>query len=131
MEYVIKRIHPAGIEAAVGKADKYRELNQPAEAESICRDVLAVDPEQQLALRILGLALSDQFGPSTGTRFAETQQVFARLRDPYDRAFYGGLAYERQAEGQPPARIPAASGPAPFRQGPARAARDAPPRPPG
>jgi tetratricopeptide (TPR) repeat protein len=109
MDYVIKRIHPAGIDAAVGKADKYRELNQPAEAESICRDVLAVDPDQQLALRILGLALSDQFGASTGTRFAEAQQVFARLRDPYERAFYGGLAYERQAKAQLMAGIPVAS----------------------
>ncbi|HYV57209.1 MAG TPA: hypothetical protein VE911_06685 [Candidatus Nitrosopolaris sp.] len=109
MEYAIKRIHPAGVDAAVGKADKYRELNQPAEAESICRDVLAIDPDQQLALRILGLALSDQFGPSTGTRFAEAQQVFARLRDPYERAFYGGLAYERQAKAQLTAGIPLAS----------------------
>src|SRR5262249_58860471 len=106
MEYAIKRIHPAGIEAALGKADRYRELNQPAEAESICRDVLAVDPDQPLALRILGLALSDQFGPSTGARFAEAQQVFARLRDPYERAFYGGLAHQPQAKAPPTARLP-------------------------
>ena len=108
-EYVIKRIQPGGIEAALGKADKYRELNQPAEAESIARDVLAVDPEQQLALRILGLALTDQFGPSTSARFAEAQQVFGRLRDPYERAFYGGLAFERQAKAQLEAGIPIAS----------------------
>ena len=120
MEYVIKRIHPAGIAAAVGKADRYRELNQPAEAESICRDVLAVDPEQQLGLRILGLALSDQFGPSTGARFAEAQQVFAGLRDPYERAFYGGLAYERQAKAQLAAGIPLASVRALFDQALAR-----------
>src|SRR5262249_57993494 len=114
MEYAIKRIHPAGIEAALGKADRYRELNQPAEAESICRDVLAVDPDQPLALRILGLALSDQFGPSTGARFAEAQQVFARLRDPYERAFYGGLPSERQAQGPPPPRPPGPPRPGPF-----------------
>ncbi|HSV08835.1 MAG TPA: hypothetical protein VLI07_20130, partial [Candidatus Binatus sp.] len=46
---------------------------------------------------------------STGTRFAEAQQVFARLRDPYERAFYGGLAYERQAKAQLMAGIPVAS----------------------
>src|SRR5262249_57902294 len=114
MEYAIKRIHPAGMEAGLGKAARYRERNQPAEAESICRDVLAVDPDQPLALRILGLALSDQFGPSTGTRFAEAQQVFARLRDPYERAFYGGLPYERHAKAPLPARIPVASVRAPF-----------------
>jgi hypothetical protein len=44
MDYAIKQIHPNGIEAALQKADKYRELAQPAEAESICRDVLAIDP---------------------------------------------------------------------------------------
>jgi tetratricopeptide (TPR) repeat protein len=106
MEYVLKRIHPDGIEAAVQKADKYRELNQPAEAESICRDVLAVSPEHQLALRVLGLALTDQFGPSTGARFLAAQETFARLRDPYERAFYTGLAYERQAKAQLSAHLP-------------------------
>jgi hypothetical protein len=105
MDYVIKRIHPSGVDAALQKADKYRELNQPAEAESICRDVLAVDPENQLALRTLGLALSDQFEP-TGLRFAEVQQVFGRLRDPYERVFYLGLACERKAKVQLAAHLP-------------------------
>ena len=30
---------------AVAKAKQYRVLNQPAEAESICRDILEVEPE--------------------------------------------------------------------------------------
>ena len=131
MEYVIKRIHPAGIEAAVGKADRYRELNQPAEAESICRDVLAVDPDQQLGLRILGLALSDQFGPSTATRFAEARQAFARLLDPYERAFYEGLAYERQAKAQLTAALPLRSVQPLFDQALARYADAERLRPPG
>jgi hypothetical protein len=100
MEYALKRILPDGIDSALEKADKYRELNQPAEAESICRDVLAVDPEHQLALRILGLTFTDRFEPSSGARFSEAQQTFARLRDPYERAFYGALACERQAKAQ-------------------------------
>jgi len=106
MEYALKRIHPAGIDAALQKADRYRELNQPAEAESICRDVLAVDARHALALRILGLALTDQLGPSTPARFAEAQQVFGALPDPYERAFYGGLALERQAKAQLAAQLP-------------------------
>ncbi len=109
MEYVLKHIQPSGVKAALKKADKYRELNQPAEAESICRDVLAVNPEDQLALRILGLALTDQFGPSTGALFAEAQQLFGRLRDAYERAYYGGLVCERQAKAQLAARIPVSS----------------------
>ena len=106
MNYALKRLNPSGVEAALQKADKYRELNDPAEAESICRDVLAVDPENQLALRILGLAQTDQFEPSSGARFTEAQQLFTRLLDPYERAFYGGLACERQAKAQLAARLP-------------------------
>ena len=131
MDYALKQILPSGIPAALQKADKYRELNQPSEAESICRDVLAVDPEQQLGLRILGLALSDQFGPSTGARFAEAQQVFAGLRDPYERAFYGGLACERQAKAQLAAGLPLGSIRPLFDQALARYAEAERLRPPG
>ena len=106
MDYVLKRILPSGIEAALQKADKYRELNQPAEAESICRDVLAVDPENQLAFRMLGLAITDQFSPGSGARFVEAEQAFGRLNDAYERAFYSGIACEREAKTQLAARIP-------------------------
>jgi hypothetical protein len=106
MDYELKRIVPGAIDAALQKADKYRELNQPAEAESICRDVLMIEPEHQLALRILGLAITDRFEPWSGERFAEAQAVFGRLRDPYERAFYGGLACERQAKAQLAAHLP-------------------------
>jgi hypothetical protein len=106
MEYVLKRIHPSCVDAALQKADKYRELNQPGEAESICRDVLALEGDHQLALRILGLALTDQFGPSTASLFADARATFARLRDPYERAFYTGLAFERQAKAQLGGELP-------------------------
>jgi hypothetical protein len=106
MSYALKRIHPDGIDAALQKADRYRELNQPAEAESICRDVLAIDAGHQLALRILGLALTDQFGPSSGRRFVEAQAVFGRLTDPYEHAFYMGLAFERQGKAELAAHVP-------------------------
>jgi hypothetical protein len=109
MDYAIKQIHPDGIEAALQKADKYRELGQPAEAESICRDVLAINPGHQLALRILGLALTDRFEGMSGELFGEAQEVFARLGDPYEHAFYVGLACERQAKAQLAAHLPLAS----------------------
>src|SRR2546425_4289361 len=131
MDYALKQILPSGIPAALEKADKYRELNQPSEAESICRDVLTIDPGNQLAHRILGLALTDQFEASTGTRFSEAQQVFARLGDPYERAFYGGLACERQAKAQLAPRPPLRSIPPPFDPALARHAQGAAVRPPG
>jgi tetratricopeptide (TPR) repeat protein len=131
MEYVLKRIHPDGVDAALEKADRYRELNQPAEAESICRDVLAIDAGSQLALRILGLSLTDQFGATTAERFAEAQRVFGHLHDPYERAFYTGLAYERQAKAQLGSQLPLRAVQPLFDQALARYAEAERLRPPG
>ena len=61
MGYEVKRISAAGISEAIAKAELYRSLNEPEEAESICRDILAIDSQHQLAVRLLGLALTDQF----------------------------------------------------------------------
>ena len=55
MEFKLKAISAEGIDAALAKAEVYRFLNEPEEAESICQDVLAVQPGHQLALRTLGL----------------------------------------------------------------------------
>lgn len=61
MEFKLKIISRAGIPEAISKAELYRSLNEPEEAESICRDILVVEPEHQLALRLMGLAITDQF----------------------------------------------------------------------
>jgi len=73
MEYHLKPISKAGIAEAIAKAELYRYLNEPEEAESICRDILAVDPHHQLALRFLGLAITDQFGATSYERRAKAQ----------------------------------------------------------
>ena len=67
----MKSISRAGIPEAIAKVELYRYLNEPEEAESICRDILAVDPEHQLARRMLGLAITDQFTGFAGDRYAE------------------------------------------------------------
>ena len=69
MEYKLKSISQAGIGEANSKAELYRLLNEPEEAESICHDVLATDPENQTALRLLGLAISDQFKGAADDRY--------------------------------------------------------------
>jgi len=107
MEYKLKRISTAGIPEALAKAQLYRSLNEPEEAESICRDILAVDGQHQLALRVLGLALTDQFTGGPSDRVRETEEIFKRLSDPYERLYYAGIVYERRAKaqfnaGQPP-----------------------------
>ena len=56
--YTLKTLAKAAIPGALEKAERYRLLNEPLEAESICRDVLAVEPDNQQASIILLLALT-------------------------------------------------------------------------
>jgi tetratricopeptide (TPR) repeat protein len=100
MDYRLKRISTAGIPEAIAKAELYRALNEPEEAESICRDILAVEPDHQLALRLLGLALTDQFTGRGADRYRETEQIFQQLTDPYERLYYTGILCERRAKAQ-------------------------------
>src|SRR5262249_35802125 len=100
MEFKLKTISKAGIPEAISKAELYRSLNEPEEAESICRDILAVEPEHQLALRLLGLAITDQFSGDATDRSAEVEQLFQSLSDRYERLYYTGLLYERRAKAQ-------------------------------
>jgi tetratricopeptide (TPR) repeat protein len=107
MTYELKRISTAGITEAIAKAQLYRSLNEPEEAESICRDILVIEPQHQLALRLLGLALTDQFAGGSSDRDREAEQTFLQLNDRYERLYYTGIAYERRAKaqlraGQPP-----------------------------
>ena len=106
MEYELKQISKAGISEAIAKAELYRSLNEPEEAESICRDILTIEPRHQFALRLLGLALTDQFTGGGVDRFRETEQVFQRLTDPYERLYYTGILHERRAKAQLKAAIP-------------------------
>jgi hypothetical protein len=100
MEFKLKTISKAGIPEAISKAELYRSLNEPEEAESICRDVLAVEPEHQLALRLLGLAITDQFSGDSSDRHGEAEQIFQRLTARYERLYYTGLLHERRAKAQ-------------------------------
>jgi tetratricopeptide (TPR) repeat protein len=107
MEYKLKRISTAGIAEAIAKAELYRSLNEPEEAESICRDILTVEPQRQLASRLLGLALTDQFTGGASDRYREAELIFQQLSDPYERLYYTGILCERRAKaqlnaGQPP-----------------------------
>jgi tetratricopeptide (TPR) repeat protein len=107
MERNLKRISPGGIAEAISKVELYRYLNEPEEAESICRDILAIDSDHQLALRLLGLSITDQFSGGGSDRYDEVEGIFQRLREPYERQYYLGLLHERRAKaqldaGQPP-----------------------------
>jgi hypothetical protein len=100
MNYQLKSISKAGIAEALAKVELYRYLNEPEESESICRDILAVDPQQQLALRLLGLSITDQFTGGVSDRCQEAQEVFEKLKDKYEQLYYQGLLQERRAKAQ-------------------------------
>jgi ATP/maltotriose-dependent transcriptional regulator MalT len=100
MNYQLKTISKAGIAEALAKAELYRYLNEPEESESICRDILAVDPQQQLALRLLGLSITDQFTGGVSDRCREAQEAFEKLADKYEQLYYQGLLQERRAKAQ-------------------------------
>ena len=100
MDVKLKTISKSGIPEAIAKAELYRYLNEPEEAESICRDVLAADPKHMLGLRTLGLAVTDQFTGGPSDRYAEVEKIFQSLADTYERLYYTGLLYERRVKAQ-------------------------------
>ena len=98
MTYSLKRLTPGNLEAALAKAAHYRDLNQPEEAESICRDVLDVEPKNQAARKLLGLALTDRFPSARVGLLEEAIEAFERLDDEYERVYHLGVAWERAAK---------------------------------
>jgi len=100
MDYKLKSISHAGIAEALAKVELYRYLNEPEESESICRDILAIEPKQQLALRLLGLSITDQFTGGGADRYRDAEEVFLKLTDTYERFYYSGILYERRAKAQ-------------------------------
>jgi len=95
MQFELKSISPAGIAEALEKAERYRLLNEPALAESICLDVLHIDPHNQQALVMLLLALTDQFGHGVTPR--KPRELLPKLKSDYDREYYAGIIWERSA----------------------------------
>lgn len=96
--FELKPLSKDAIPAALTKAERYRLLNEPAEAESICLDVLQVEPDHQQALVTLLLALTEQFadgGPDIARR---AREVLPRLTGEYERAYYAGIICERRAK---------------------------------
>ena len=99
MKFELKRLSPEAVAGALAKAERYRLLNEPREAESICLDAVEREPDNQEALKMLLLALTDQFGEgAAATALAEAKQIVVRLRDEYERAYYTGIICERQAK---------------------------------
>lgn len=96
MEFELKAISPDSVGAAKEKAVRYRLLNEPALAESICRDVLTVAPGDREAVITLLLSLTDQFTSPRGSRVREATKLVDQLEDEYDQRYYSGMICERR-----------------------------------
>lgn len=95
--FTLKPISHDSVETALAKAERYRLLNEPHEAESICRDILEVDPTNRQARISLVLALTDEIPQEPGA-FARAVAEISGLEAEYDRSYYSGIAWERRAK---------------------------------
>ena len=96
-DFELKPISTAAVPKAIKRAEQYRLLNEPEQAESICLDILATLPGDQYALTVLILAVTDQFGREGSPGVRQANEYVTRLDDEYQRLYYGALVLERQA----------------------------------
>ena len=98
MRFELKALSPDAVPRALAKAERYRLLNEPSEAESICLDALEVDPGNQDVIMTLVLALTDQFDDDMTSALGDAWKLIERLNDEYDQAYYAGIICERRAK---------------------------------
>lgn len=102
----IKPLSADSIAAAQEKAEHYRFLNEAREAESISRDILRLEPDNQKALVTLLLALTDQFPRDLGSKHEQARELIPRLSGEYERTYYSGIICERRAKAHHLGRAP-------------------------
>lgn len=107
MEFELKPLSRTAIPAALEKAHLYRLLSEPWQAESICEDILRIDPRNQTALVTLLLAITDQFGEHISS--ARAREVLSRINSEYERAYYAGIISERSARARMRQGLPGAN----------------------
>ncbi|HEY6090159.1 MAG TPA: hypothetical protein VD771_10270 [Gemmatimonadaceae bacterium] len=97
-QFELKPISREAIPRAIQKAERYRLINQSWAAESICRDVLEIDPANQQVLVMFVLALTDQLADDHGRIMRVVRDTLPRITDPYQRAYYTGITSERSGQ---------------------------------
>jgi hypothetical protein len=107
MTFELKAISDRAIPEALEKVERYRLLNEPSEAQSICEDILRIDPANQAALIMLLLSITDQLGD--GGSELEARRLLPRLESEYHRAYYAGIICERSAKALLKAGLPGSS----------------------
>ncbi len=96
--FELKLLSSESVPGALAKAERYRLLNQPWEAECIYNDVLQVDPDNQDAAVGLLLAITDQFEDGLRDSMQKARAVLPRIRDEYQRTYHAGIICERRAK---------------------------------
>lgn len=96
--FELKPISKEAIPNALERAVRYRLLNNPWQAESICRDILKADPDYQEAVYTLILSITDQFEGKYRTSLQQALEWIERLEDAYEQDYCRGIIYERQAK---------------------------------
>src|SRR5437763_11320403 len=94
--FELKKLSPEAVPSALEKALRYRVLNEPEQAESICEDVLRVEPDNQEALTTLILARTDRFGGPRPASPLSARELLPRLTGGYEREYYAGIIWERE-----------------------------------
>ena len=95
--FTLKPISSDSVDTALARAERSRLLNEPQDAESICRDILHIDPENREARVSLVLALTDQLHQDKSA-FSHAWSLIPALPSEYDRAYYSGIIWERRAK---------------------------------
>jgi hypothetical protein len=96
--FELKTLHKEAVPAALERAKHYRLLNEAGAAESICLDILAVDPDNQEAVINLVLAMSDRFGRDYAVGDTRVQDYLSQIKGDYEQAYYTGIVYEKRAK---------------------------------
>ena len=92
------KIEKTSIEEVLERAKQYRSLLQPEMAISICLDIFAVDTNNQDALVIYILALTDQLSQSESkVHQNKITESIKKLDSEFLRRYYSGIFLERQA----------------------------------
>ena len=94
----LKPISRDSIPRAIQKAERYRLLNQSWAAESICLDILEVDPDNQQVLVMLVLALTDIQSGVAASGVMKAKEYLIRISDAYQRTYYSGMIAERRGQ---------------------------------
>ena len=104
--FELKVLSQDAIPHALERVERYRLLNEPRVAVSICQDILQVDTENQQALVGMILATTDQFNESSGAKINQALELIPGLKEEYDRDYYTGICYEREAKARLNRRYP-------------------------